>query len=121
MATMYDPAHSGESLRDAMEAAGWTVTDPASKLGCTRQTFSRLLNGRTCLLADDGVGLWNASAGAMPHYRFDARRSTTWPKSGYVSRGRPRDADGESRTLHIVRQDFLADFPDGAFDFFNRQ
>ena len=47
MATMYDPAHPGESLRDAMAAAGWTVTETAAKRGCTRQTFSRLLNGRT--------------------------------------------------------------------------
>ena len=47
MTTMYDPAHPGESLRDAMDAEGWTVTEAAAKLGCTRQTFSRLLNGRT--------------------------------------------------------------------------
>lgn len=47
MTTMYDPAPPGESLRDAIDAAGWAVTETAAKLGCTRQTFSRLLNGRT--------------------------------------------------------------------------
>ena len=44
---MQDPAHPGESLRDALADAGWTVTEAAAKLGCARQTFSRLLNGRT--------------------------------------------------------------------------
>ena len=46
MTMMYDPAHPGESLRDAMAAEGWTVTEASAKLGCTRQTFSRVLNGR---------------------------------------------------------------------------
>ena len=45
MVTMYDPVHPGESLRDAMDAEQWTVTEAAAKLGCARQTFSRLLNG----------------------------------------------------------------------------
>ena len=47
MTRMYNPSHPGESLRDALAAEGWTVTEAASKLGCTRQTLSRLLNGRT--------------------------------------------------------------------------
>ena len=32
MTTMYDPAHPGESLRDAMDAEEWTVTETAAKL-----------------------------------------------------------------------------------------
>ena len=47
MPTMYNPTHAGESLRDSLPAESWTVTDAAEKLGCTRQTFSRLLKGRT--------------------------------------------------------------------------
>ena len=54
LAPMYDPAHPGESLRDAMDAEEWTVTEASAKLGCTRQTFSRLLNGRH--IAGYGVG-----------------------------------------------------------------
>lgn len=46
MTTMADPAHLGESRRDAMDAQGWTGTEPAATLDCTRRTFSRLLNGR---------------------------------------------------------------------------
>ncbi|MCY4510300.1 MAG: helix-turn-helix domain-containing protein, partial [Acidobacteria bacterium] len=30
-----------------MAAEGWTVTEAAARLGCTRQTFSRVLNGKT--------------------------------------------------------------------------
>ena len=54
---MHDPAHPGESLRDVMLAEGWTVTETAAKLGCTRQTFSRLLNGSPRHLAGDGPGI----------------------------------------------------------------
>ena len=66
MATMQDPAHPGESLRDALAAAGWTVTEAAAKLGCARQTFSRLLNGRTGIspgmaLALERIGWSNAA------------------------------------------------------------
>ena len=65
MPTMHDPAHPGESLRDALEAEGWTVTEAAAKLGCTRQTLSRVLNGRTGIspsmaLALEGIGWGNA-------------------------------------------------------------
>ena len=66
MTTMYDPVHPGESLRDAMGAEKWTVTEAAAKLGCTRQTFSRLLNGRTGIspamaLALERIGWSNAA------------------------------------------------------------
>ena len=66
MPTMYDPAHPGDSLRDALAAEGWTVTEAAEKLGCTRQTFSRLLNGRTGVspamaLALERIGWSNAA------------------------------------------------------------
>ncbi len=43
---MYDPAHPGEIIRDAIEAEGWTVSDAASQLGVTRNTLSRVVNGR---------------------------------------------------------------------------
>ena len=35
----------GRDLRNALAAEGWTVTEAAAKLGCTRQTFLRLLTG----------------------------------------------------------------------------
>ena len=43
---MYDPAHPGDIIRDAIDAEGWTVSDAASRLGVTRNTLSRVVNGR---------------------------------------------------------------------------
>ena len=81
MTTMYDPAHPGESLRDAMEAEGWTVTEAAAKLGCARQTFSRLLNGRTGIspamaLALERIGWSNAAfwVRRQAHYELAQER-----------------------------------------------
>ena len=76
MPTMYDPAHPGDSLRDALAAEGWTVTEAAEKLGCTRQAFSRLLNGRTASLPR-WRWPWNASVGATPRSGCAGRPSTT--------------------------------------------
>lgn len=46
VSAMYDPAHPGEIIRDAIDAEGWTVSDAASRLGVTRNTLSRVVNGR---------------------------------------------------------------------------
>ena len=43
---LYDPPHPGEILIDNIKASGWTVTECAKQLGVTRNTLSRLLNGR---------------------------------------------------------------------------
>ena len=43
---MCNPAHPGEIIRDAIEAEGWTVSDAAARLGVTRNTLSRVVNGR---------------------------------------------------------------------------
>ena len=49
---MLNPCHPGEILRDNIEAANLSVTEAASRLGCTGQALSRLLNGK----ASDGPG-----------------------------------------------------------------
>lgn len=46
MTSMYDPAHPGEIIRDAIEAKGWTVAECATRLGVTTQTLSHVLNGQ---------------------------------------------------------------------------
>ncbi len=76
MPTMHNPAHPGASLRDAMLAEGWTVTETAAKLGCTRQTFSRLLNGRTGIspimaLALERIGWSNAAFWMRRQAQYD--------------------------------------------------
>ena len=43
---MYDPPHPGEIIRDAVRAEGWTIAEAASRLGVTRNTLSRVLNGK---------------------------------------------------------------------------
>ena len=45
MATMYDPPHLGELIRESIEAEGWSVTDTARRLGIGRVALSRVLNG----------------------------------------------------------------------------
>ena len=59
---MLNPCHPGEILRDNLEAAELSVTEAASRLGCTRQALSRLLNGKAGIspamaLALEGIGL----------------------------------------------------------------
>ena len=53
---MHDPAHPGEIARDNLEAEGWTVNECAARLGVSRITLSRLLNGRAGVFGGDGVG-----------------------------------------------------------------
>ena len=62
---MLNPCHPGEILRDNLEAAELSVTEAASRLGCTRQALSRLLNAKAGIspvmaLALEGIGWSNA-------------------------------------------------------------
>ena len=41
-----NPTHPGEGLRDDIEEVGWSVNEFAARLGVSRNTASRLLNGR---------------------------------------------------------------------------
>ena len=47
MSGMYDPVHPGEIIREAIVAKGWTVGDAAAHLNVTRNTLSRVLNGKS--------------------------------------------------------------------------
>ena len=63
---MLNPCHPGEILRGNLEAAELSVTKAASRLGCTRQALSRLLNGKAGIspvmaLALERIGWSNAS------------------------------------------------------------
>ena len=46
MSGMYDPAHPGEIIREAIMAERWTVAEAAVRLGVTRNALSRVLNGK---------------------------------------------------------------------------
>ena len=46
MSGMYDPAHPGEIIREAIMAEGWTVAEAAARLRVTRNALSRVLNSK---------------------------------------------------------------------------
>lgn len=46
MADVYDPAHPGEIVREAIDAEGWTLTEAAARLGIARVTLQRVVNAR---------------------------------------------------------------------------
>ena len=60
-----NPTHPAAGLRDDLEAEGWTVNEFAARLGVSRNTASRLLNGRCAIspevaLALERIGWSNA-------------------------------------------------------------
>jgi len=65
---MYDPAHPGEIVRDNIEAEGWTVTQAAVRLGVSRVTLSRLLNGRAGVSATMALALERLGWGTADHW-----------------------------------------------------
>lgn len=65
---MYDPAHPGEIVRDNIEAEGWTVTEGAVRLGVSRITLSRLLNGRAGISTAMALALERLGWGTADHW-----------------------------------------------------
>ena len=43
--SMRNPSHPGELIRESIQAKSWTVAQCPERLGVTRNTLSRLLNG----------------------------------------------------------------------------
>ena len=75
---MLNPCHPGEILRDNLEAAELSVTEAASRLGCTRQALSRLLNGKVGIspaLALERIGWSNELAQARRDRAAAERRA----------------------------------------------
>ena len=59
--SMRNPSHPGELIRESIQAKSWTVAQCAERLGVTRNTLSRLLNGHggvspTMALALERIG-----------------------------------------------------------------
>ena len=63
MATMHNPPHPGEILREWL--GGMSVTDAAQHLGVARATLSRVLNGSSGISADMALRL-KAALGTSP-------------------------------------------------------
>ena len=65
MTRMYNPPHPGEVLRDGVfNGSDITVTDFADRLGVSRVTLSRVLNGKSGISADMAVRLAAALGGS---------------------------------------------------------
>ena len=63
--TKRNPLHPGEGLRDPLDEVGWSTQEFADRLGVSRNTVSRLLNGRCGIspnvaLALENIGWSNA-------------------------------------------------------------
>ena len=58
MATMFNPPHPGEIIKElCLEPLGITVTDAAKALGVSRKTLSELLNGHSRISPEMAVRL----------------------------------------------------------------
>ena len=64
MTRMFNPPHPGEVLRDGVFTdTSMTITDFAERLGITRVTLSRILNGKAGVSADMALRLAAALGG----------------------------------------------------------
>lgn len=65
---MKQPAHPGKLIKHSIEASGLSLTDAAKRLGVTRQTLSRVINGRTSLSAEMAVRVSKAFGSTVEHW-----------------------------------------------------
>ena len=87
MTRMHDPAHPGEIVREALEAKRWTITEAALRLGVSRNTLSRVLNGKASVslrlaLALERLGWSDAGHWLRIQGAYDLARVAT-PKPPY--------------------------------------
>lgn len=66
---MHDPVHPGEILReDVINDLGLSVTEAAQRLGISRVTLSRVLNGHAAISANLALRLEDAGVGTARHW-----------------------------------------------------
>lgn len=65
---MKRPAHPGKLIKHSIEASGLSLTDAAKRLGVTRQTLSRVINGRTSLSPEMAVRVSKAFGSTVEHW-----------------------------------------------------
>ena len=106
MATMYNPPHLGELIRESIEAEGWTVSETAERRSVSRVALSRVLNGRASVSAALALALerigWSDGCGC--------KRSTMWLKSDGSRRScsarrcrRPVGSEGDKKSASASR------------------
>lgn len=83
---MYKPAHPGEVLRELwLKPLGLTLTEAARRLGVTRKTVSKIINGRGALTPEMALRLeivFGASAQSWMNMQtaYDLRRISSMRK-----------------------------------------
>lgn len=65
---MLNPPHLGELIRENMGEVGWNVTETAERLGCERETLSRLLNGKAGVSTNMALALEAIGWGTAEHW-----------------------------------------------------
>ena len=87
---MNNPPHPGGGLRYDIEAMGWTVAECARRLGLSRATLSRVLNGKQAItpaiaLALEEIGWSDAETWLRLQATYDLARSTPRSSPGSVA------------------------------------
>ena len=65
---MLSPPHLDELIRASVDDAGWYVTQTAARLGCERDTPSRLLNGKAGVSANMALAVEDISWGTADRW-----------------------------------------------------
>ena len=92
---MHDPAHPGEIIREALETERWTIAEAALRLGVSRNTLSRVLNGKASVspwlaLALEQLGWSDAGHWVRIQAAYDlAHRQRRIPLTAGTDRGTP--------------------------------
>lgn len=66
--TMKNPVHPGQIIAHSIEATGLSITDAAAHLGVTRQTLSRVINGKTNVSPEMAVRVSKAFGSTPEHW-----------------------------------------------------
>jgi antitoxin HigA-1 len=65
---MKNPVHPGKIIQHSVEASGLSITEAAAHLGVTRQTLSRVVNGKTGLSPEMAVRVSKAFGSTPEHW-----------------------------------------------------
>ncbi len=65
---MNNPVHPGKIIKHSLEKLNLSVTDTAQCLGVTRQTLSRLINGKTTVSPEMAIRLSKAFGSTPEHW-----------------------------------------------------
>ena len=65
---MLNPPHLGELIRESMDEVGSNVTETAARLGCERDTLSRLLNRRAGVSAHMALAMEDVGWGTADQW-----------------------------------------------------